>query len=69
MKKNWKTTLAGLLLASSMFLQQSGVKIGHVGNTDVVGLIQIAAAAILGAYSKDKDVSGTGAQAKRDPQG
>ncbi len=59
MAKNWKTTLAGVILAASMFLGQAGVKIGHVGSTDVIGIVQAIAALVLGSYSKDKDVTGT----------
>lgn len=69
MAKNWKTTLAGVLLAVTMFLGQAGVKVGHVGNTDVIGIAQAVAAIVLGAYSKDKDVTGTGTNAKTDPNG
>ena len=69
MQKNWKTTLAGIILAASMFASQAGVKVGHVGNTDVIGMVQAVAALVLGAYSKDKDVTGTGTNAKTDPQG
>lgn len=69
MAKNWKTTLAGAVFAVLTFLQGSGVHVGHVGNTDIIAIAQAAAAAVLGAYAKDKDVTGTGTNAKTDPQG
>lgn len=51
---NWKTTLAGILLAASTYAQQAGLHVGHIGNTDVLGAIGSAAALLLGFYAKDK---------------
>lgn len=69
MKKNWKTTLAGLVFVATGFLSQAGVTLGHVGNSDWLGIINKAVAAIGLAYAKDKDVTGTGANARTDPNG
>lgn len=56
--KNWKTTLWGGLLAILLGLQTYGVKIGHVGNGDYVGLATAIAAGALGVSSKDNNVTG-----------
>ncbi len=56
--KNWKTTLVGTIFAILTFLGGSGVKVGHVGNTDFVAIATAAAAAALGAVSKDNNVTG-----------
>jgi hypothetical protein len=55
MKKqnSWKTTLFGGILATLLGLQTYGVKIGHVGNGDFVGLATAVAAGALGASSRD----------------
>lgn len=56
---NWKTTLAGAIFAVLMLLQQSGVKIGHIGpQGDFLGVGIAAAAAATGFLAKDKDVTG-----------
>jgi hypothetical protein len=51
---NWKTTLAGMVLAAATYAQQMGVHLGHIGNTDVVSAIGATAALLLGFYAKDK---------------
>ncbi len=56
--KNWKTTVLGLTAGVLMFLGQSGLKIGHVGNTDFFSLLAPVAVTALGAMSKDHDVTG-----------
>ena len=58
--KNWKTTLFGILLGLSTALSQYGVKIGHVGQGDYLGLVQVIAAIGLGASAKDGNPTGTG---------
>ena len=56
--KNWKTNLWGGLLAVLLGLQTYGVKIGHVGQGDFVGLATAIAAGGLGLSSKDNNVTG-----------
>lgn len=56
--KNWKTTVFGFILAALVGLQTYGVKIGHVGQGDYIGLATAVAAAGLGASSKDNNVTG-----------
>lgn len=55
--KDWKTTLCGAIFAFSMLLYQQGVRIGHIGATDGLGLIQVVAAAILGKAAADGNQS------------
>ena len=57
--KNWKTTLAGLVLAVLGGLQLYGVKIGHVGSGDYVGLLQTIVGLALGVYAKDPSKDST----------
>lgn len=56
--KNWKTSLWGGFLAILLGLQTYGVKIGHVGNGDYLGLVTAVAAAGLGLSAKDNNVTG-----------
>ena len=56
--KNWKTTVFGLILAGLLGLQNYGVKLGHVGQGDYIGLATAVAAAAFGASSKDNNVTG-----------
>ncbi len=63
--KNWKTTFLGTLAAALFFLNQSGVKVGHVGNTDFIALGAAVAGAATAASAKDKDVTGAGKNAKK----
>jgi hypothetical protein len=56
--KNWRTTLFGAILGITMAMSQYGIKIGHVGQGDYLGLIQVAAAILLGGSAKDKNVTG-----------
>ena len=51
---NWKTTVAGIVLAASTYAQQAGIHVGHLGNTDFVTAIGSVAALLLGFYAKDK---------------
>ena len=54
MMTNWKTTVAGIVLAAATYAQQAGVHAGHIGNTDLVSAIGSLAALLLGFYAKDK---------------
>lgn len=56
--KNWKTTLAGAIFGLLLLLQQQGVKIGHIGDGDWLGVSVAAAAAVAGYVAKDKSVTG-----------
>ncbi|HZU21891.1 MAG TPA: hypothetical protein VE998_03605 [Terriglobales bacterium] len=51
---NWKTTVAGIVLAVATYAQQAGIHVGHIGSTDFVGAIGSVAALLLGFYAKDK---------------
>ena len=51
---NWKTTVAGIVLAASTYAQQAGIHVGHIGNTDFVSAFASVAALLLGFYAKDK---------------
>jgi hypothetical protein len=51
---NWKTTVAGIVLAVATYAQQAGLHLGHIGNTDFVTAIGSVAALLLGFYAKDK---------------
>ena len=66
MKKNWKTTLLGTMAAVLFFLNQSGVKVGKVGDSDFIALGAAVAGAAAAATAKDKDVTGIGKNAKRE---
>lgn len=50
---NWKTTLAGIVLAASTYAQQAGIKVGHIGSADFVSAAGSIAALLLGFYAKD----------------
>ena len=54
-KRNWRTTIAGYVLAAGIFCQQNGIKIGHLGATNFTDLATVVAAAILGHQAKDKN--------------
>lgn len=69
MKTNFKTSLAGLLFIVTAALSQAGITVGRIGNSDWISIINKVAATIGLAYAKDKDVTGTGDKAKRDPEG
>lgn len=56
--KNWKTTILGTLAGFLLFLSSSGVKVGRIGNTDVLGVLAPAAIALTAALAKDHDVTG-----------
>lgn len=58
MGKNWKTNLFGGLLAVVMSLQTYGVKVGHVGQGDFLGLSTAIFAGLLGLSAKDSNVTG-----------
>jgi hypothetical protein len=53
---SWKTTLFGGIVATCLFLGQQGVKLGHIGNTDVIGLVQSVATLCLGAYAQQTKI-------------
>ena len=63
MVKNWKTTLAGLVVGIPLILHGSGVDhVGHVGSTDWLGIVSGIGALFMGAYSKDHNVTGGSVQ-------
>lgn len=58
MKGSWKTTLSGILLAFGLGSQSAPVK-NLIPNVDGIGQISaIVGALLLGAKSKDADVTG-----------
>ena len=70
MKKNWKTTVAGILGGFLLLVgPQAGARLtGDPEAPPITSerLIIAAALASLGFLSKDKDVTGVGMTAKRD---
>jgi hypothetical protein len=52
--KNWKTTLAGLILAAPAILTTAGIAIPAA----FADIIQAVGAALVGYFAKDKNVSG-----------
>lgn len=66
--KNWKTALFGLLASVGMAI--NGGAAGTPSNTwvNIAQILQVAGTLGLGLASKDKDVTGVGAGATRDPR-
>ncbi len=64
MRRSWKTTLFGVILGIVGAAQQYGIKVGHVGNGDWLGLAGIVSAVGLGASARDNNVSSEEAGAK-----
>lgn len=58
MKKNWLTTLFGLLAGVPAILHTSGVNIGHLGSGDWLSFISGIGMLGIGAAAKDSNVSG-----------
>ena len=55
---NWRTTLFGAIAAVSQILSGQGVHLGHIGSTDVIGLVGSVSLLLLGLFAKDKAVTG-----------
>lgn len=53
MKKNWLTSLFGILAGVPILLHQTGVTIGHLGNGDWLTLISALGTAGLGLSAAD----------------
>ena len=53
-KRNWRTTIAGYILAAGLFAQSNGIKIGNLGATNFTDLAVVVSAMMLGHQAKDK---------------
>jgi ABC-type Fe3+-siderophore transport system permease subunit len=56
--KNWKTTIAGLILAASLGIAQADPATVGTRANKWAGFAAVIAAALLGVSAKDKDVTG-----------
>jgi len=51
--KHWYTTLFGIVGAVAMMAHNSGITLGHIGNTDFLTLLAAAATGMVGVMAAD----------------